>query len=98
MRQSEEQKDKMKNKKSNVKHTSDGEMPDPNKVSSSEQVKNDVWAAYDAGPKSHRTEERIPESQGDLADRAEEEIENEIKGRIDKIREESKFPSSKDRH
>lgn len=32
-----------------------------------------------------------------MADRAEEEIENEIKGQIDRIREGSKFPM-KDRH
>ena len=95
--------------KSNVKHTSDGEMPDADSVSKHAQSQGDVRAAFNPDMQSGmqtgsqslehsgRVEERIPESQGDLADRAEEEIENEIKGRIDRIREESKFPS-RDRH
>jgi hypothetical protein len=84
--------------KSNVKHTSDGEMPDADSLSSDkEQTRSDVEAAYEAAPKASAREERIPESQGDLADRAEEEIENEIKGKIDRIREESRIPM-RDRH
>ncbi len=35
---------------------------------------------------AEKIEERIPESQGDIADRAEEEIESDIRWRVERIR------------
>jgi len=60
---------------------------------------NIVTADNDEMSNLDRHPERIPESQGDLADRAEEEIENEIRGRIEQIRRESRSPGlRRDRH
>ncbi len=47
--------------KSNVKHTSDGEMPDADAHRTDEKwVQKEVEAAYEAAPKAQRREERIP--------------------------------------
>lgn len=46
-------------------------------------------------PKAEHIEEKIPESQGDLADRAENEIESDLQWRIEMIRRASREDQSK---
>lgn len=74
----------MATEKSNVLDTAGGEMPNPNAPGHGPTKKE--LEEFMKSPQPKQLEEKIPESSGDVADQAENEIENDIQGEIDRAR------------
>jgi hypothetical protein len=67
--------------KNSVHGTTGGRMPNPEFKQDSEKNKSEAEAAFGQG-----IPDQIPESRGDAADQAELEIENSIRGEIERAR------------